>query len=84
MSEPVAVAMADGVHARTGAEVCVAITGIAGPGGERPGKPVGTVVIAVRVAGSPIHVRTHLFPGGREHVRFQSSQAALDTLRRML
>ena len=84
VSEPVAVAMADGVHARTGAEVCVAITGIAGPGGGTAAKPVGTVVIAVRVAGRPMNVRTHLFAGGREHVRFQSSQAALDTVRRML
>jgi nicotinamide-nucleotide amidase len=84
VSEAVAAAMADGIYERTKAEVCVAITGIAGPGGERPGKPVGTVVIAVRVAGQTMNVRTHLFPGGREHVRFQSSQAALDTVRRLL
>jgi nicotinamide-nucleotide amidase len=84
VSEPVAVAMADGVRERTGAQVAVAITGIAGPGGATPGKPVGTVVIAVLVAGRPAQVRTHAFPGGREHVRFQSTQAALDGVRRQL
>jgi hypothetical protein len=38
----------------------------------------------VLVVGNPVAVRTHLFPGGREHVRFQSTQSALDTVRRML
>ena len=84
VSEPVAAAMADGVCDRTGADVCVAITGIAGPGGGTPAKPVGTVVIAVRMPAGPIIVRTFSFPGSREHVRFQSTQAALDIVRRQL
>ena len=84
VSEPVAAAMADGVQARTGASVAVAITGVAGPGGGTPAKPVGTVVIAVLVQGQTLVVRTHSFPGGRDHVRFQATQAALDTLRRLL
>ena len=84
VSEPVAAAMAEGVRSRTGADVCVAITGVAGPGGGTPAKPVGTVVIAVLVAGRPLIVRTSIFPGAREHVRFQSTQAALDIVRRQL
>jgi nicotinamide-nucleotide amidase len=84
VSEPVAAAMAEGMRRRTGASVSIAITGIAGPGGGSPEKPVGTVVTAVLVPGKPMSVRTHSFPGSREHVRFQATQAALDTLRRLL
>ncbi|HJR60239.1 MAG TPA: competence/damage-inducible protein A [Vicinamibacterales bacterium] len=84
VSEPVAAAMAEGVHARTAAGVCVAITGVAGPGGGTAARPVGTVVIAIRIDGQPLSVRTHLFPGGRDMVRFQSTQTALDRIRRML
>jgi nicotinamide-nucleotide amidase len=84
VSEPVAAAMADGIHERTGADVCVSITGIAGPGGGSEAKPVGTVVIGVRLQGQRLSVQTHLFPGGREMVRLQSSQMALDRVRRML
>ena len=84
VSEPVAAAMADGLRQRTAADVCVAITGVAGPGGGSEAKPVGTVVIAVLAEGQPLWLRTHLFPGGREMVRLQSTQAALDRVRRML
>jgi nicotinamide-nucleotide amidase len=84
VSEPVALAMAEGVRTRTGADVSVAITGIAGPGGGTPEKPVGTVVIAVLVPAQPAFVRTYSFVGGRPQVKFQSTQAALDRVRRML
>jgi nicotinamide-nucleotide amidase len=84
VSEPVAVAMANGVRAVTGAEVAVAITGIAGPGGGTPTKPVGTVVVAVVVPEHPAFVRTYSFVGGRSMVRFQATQAALDRVRRAL
>jgi nicotinamide-nucleotide amidase len=84
VSEPVAVAMAEGVRARTGADVAVAITGIAGPGGGMEQKPVGTVVIAVIVPGQPVYVRTYTFIGGRAQVKYQSTQAALDRVRRLL
>ena len=83
VSEPVAQAMASGIRARSGAEVGIAITGIAGPGGGTPAKPVGTVVIAVETPDSAI-VRTRLYFGGRDLIRAMSSHAALDILRRML
>jgi nicotinamide-nucleotide amidase len=84
VSEAVAAAMVDGVRERTGADVCVAITGIAGPGGGTASKPVGTVVLAVLVPGRPLWIRTALFVGGREMVRQQSAQTALDQIRRLL
>lgn len=84
VSEPVAAAMAEGIRARTGADIGVSITGIAGPGGGTAAKPVGTVVIGVVAKDRPLSVRTYSFPGTREHVRFQSTQAALDTVRRKL
>jgi len=84
VSEPVAIAMAEGVRERTGADVTVGITGIAGPGGGTPEKPVGTVVIAAIVPGKPAYVRTYSFLGGRAMVKFQATQAAMDRVRRML
>ena len=84
VSEPVAVAMAEGIKVKTGADVTVGITGIAGPGGGTPAKPVGTVVIAVLVPGQPVYVRTYSFMGGRTMVKFQATQAAMDRIRRML
>jgi nicotinamide-nucleotide amidase len=84
VSEPVAVAMAEGIRERTNADVTVGITGIAGPGGGTETKSVGTVVIAVLVPNQPVYVRTYSFFGGRAMVKFQSTQAALDRVRRML
>jgi nicotinamide-nucleotide amidase len=84
VSEPVAIAMAEGIRARTRADVAVAITGIAGPGGGTPEKPVGTVVIAVLAPERAAYVRTYSFLGGRDMVKFQSTQAALDRVRRMI
>jgi len=83
VSEPVAKAMAAGIRAKTSADVGIGITGIAGPGGGTPEKPVGTVAIAVSVPGEA-RVRTFQFFGGREMVKFQSAQAALNMLRLML
>jgi nicotinamide-nucleotide amidase len=79
VSEPVAQAMAEGVR-RLGAEIGVAITGIAGPDGGSPEKPVGMVVIAV--TGSQPAVRTFHFPGDRDAVRRFATSAALDMIRR--
>jgi nicotinamide-nucleotide amidase len=83
VSEPVARAMAEGVASRSGTDVGLAITGIAGPGGGTPDKPVGTVVVAVTVRGET-RVRALKLFGGREMIKFQSAQAALNMLRLML
>ena len=83
VSEQVAAAMAAGVLGSARADVAAAITGIAGPDGGTPEKPVGLVYVAI--AGSAgTRVRKNLFPGGRELVRQQSTQAALEMLRRGL
>ena len=84
VSEPVAVAMAEGIRERTGADIAIGITGIAGPGGGSDAKPVGTVVIAVIVPDQPVYVRTFSFVGQRAMVKFQATQAALDRVRRLL
>jgi nicotinamide-nucleotide amidase len=83
VSEPVARAMAEGVRARAGTMVGIGITGIAGPGGGTPLKPVGTVAIAV-LAGDRSRVQTFQFVGLREHVKSQAAQTALNMLRLML
>jgi len=83
VSEPVAQAMAEGIRAKAGTAVGIGVTGIAGPGGGTPDKPVGTVAIAV-LAGADARVRTFQFVGAREMVKFQSAQAALNMLRLML
>jgi len=83
VSEPVALAMADGVRVRADADVGVGVTGIAGPTGGTPEKPVGMVVIAV-VTASDRRGRTFRFFGERELVKFQASQSALDMVRRLL
>jgi nicotinamide-nucleotide amidase len=84
VSEPVAVALAEGIRARTGSSVALGVTGIAGPGGGSPQKPVGTVAIALTGSGVTTHVRTFSFFGGRPQVKFQATQAALDMVRRRL
>jgi nicotinamide-nucleotide amidase len=83
VSEPVALAMADGMRARAGVDVSIGVTGIAGPGGGTADKPVGTVAIAA-VTAATTRSRVFRFIGGREMVKFQASQAALDMVRRML
>ena len=83
VSPEVAAAMAAGVRRVAGAEVGVGITGIAGPDGGTPEKPVGLVFIAIDGAAGTRVRRSH-FPGGRERVRFQATQVALEMLRRGL
>ena len=83
VSEAVARVMAHGIRARAGANVGIGITGIAGPGGGTPEKPVGTVVIAV-VTDHDACVRTFQFIGGRDQVKYQATQAAMNMLRLML
>ena len=72
--------MARGARQRLGADVAVAITGIAGPGGGSEEKPVGTVHIALAAPGGTKERLVHL-PGDREGIRFYASQIALDMVR---
>ena len=73
--------MADGIRANAHVDVGVAVTGIAGPGGGTPDKPVGTVAVAA-VTAHATRSRVFRFGGEREQVKFQASQAALDMVRR--
>ena len=80
VSESVARAMAIGALARSGAQVAVAVTGIAGPGGAVPGKPVGTVWLAWAVRRGRrvlVSAERKLFRGDRETVRRKTVDAAL-------
>jgi len=83
VSEPVASAMAGAIRSRAGVNIGVGVTGIAGPGGGTPQKPVGTVAIAVETD-DDARVRTFQFLGGREMIKFQASQAAMNMVRLML
>ncbi len=85
VSEPVARAMAAGGRARYGADYGIGVTGIAGPGGGSEEKPVGTVHVALAGPGDgDLEHRKVRFPGGRGRVRRQTSQLALELLRRDL
>jgi len=80
VSEPTARAMAVGALAQSRAHVAVAVTGIAGPGGAVPGKPVGTVCFAWAARDGAVRVETRLLPGDRTDVREASVAVALDGL----
>lgn len=80
VSEPVARAMATGALARSDADLAVSVTGVAGPGGGTPEKPVGLVhFAAVRTGHEPIAER-HVFPGDRDAIRRVSVLTALSML----
>jgi nicotinamide-nucleotide amidase len=83
VSQPVAQALAEGVRARTGASIGIGITGIAGPSGGSPEKPVGLVFIALADERGT-QVREFRFPGSRERIRQWASQMALEMIRRRI
>lgn len=83
VSREVALAMATGVRQRFGTGVGIGITGIAGPDGGTPEKPVGTVWVAIDLEGEVRAVRA-LLPGNRAEIRYRAAQLALDRLRLML
>jgi nicotinamide-nucleotide amidase len=83
VDEEVARAMAEGARRSARASIGVGITGVAGPDGGSPEKPVGLVYIALAGAAGERVRRAH-FPGERERVRFQATQAALEMIRRGL
>jgi nicotinamide-nucleotide amidase len=83
VSAPVVRAMADGVRKCTGTEVSVAVTGIAGPGGGTPEKPVGTVYFGLWLNGEVTEYQ-RLFDGSRRDIQEITAQTALDLVRRAL
>ncbi len=75
-----AVAMAEGLSHRTHSDFTLSVTGLAGPGGAEPGKPVGLVYIALHDARSSV-VRRFLFKGERNIIRRASVVSAFELLR---
>jgi nicotinamide-nucleotide amidase len=83
VSKEVALALAEGIRARSGATLGLGITGVAGPTGGSPEKPIGLVFHALASeAGTEVVERT--FPGDRKRIRWFASQQALDMVRRKL
>jgi nicotinamide-nucleotide amidase len=77
VSEEVARAMAEGALAEAGVDLAIAVTGIAGPGGATPTKPVGLVHLAVAQRDGLTHHARELFPGDRAAIRLASVDGAL-------
>jgi nicotinamide-nucleotide amidase len=84
VSEPTAREMVTGALARSHAQVAVAVSGTAGPGGGTPDKPVGTVCFAWGNKGGPLTSETRHFAGDRESVRKQSVEHALKGVLRLI
>jgi nicotinamide-nucleotide amidase len=85
VSEPVAVAMAEGALARSRAHVAVGVTGIAGPGGATATKPIGLVHFGLAVRGAPtVHAERRYGDRGRGHVRLCAVADALSMLEKAL
>jgi nicotinamide-nucleotide amidase len=83
VSEAAAAAMVRGVTRNLGAQLGIAVTGIAGPGGVTPEKPVGLTYIAVAVEDEVVVSRA-VFPGDRAEIRTRAAQTALNRLRQLL
>jgi len=83
VSEAVAREMATGALAAFGADYAVSITGIAGPGGGMPGKPVGLVWIAAE-GPERATAQSFVFPGDRDAVRARSVEAAFELLKEVI
>ncbi len=83
VSEPVALTMASGVRRVLGADIGVAVTGIAGPGGATPNKPVGLTYVALAAPGYQI-CRRFVWSGDRSGNKLSSAMAALEMLKEYL
>jgi nicotinamide-nucleotide amidase len=81
VSKPVSQALAEGIRRRSGADIGLGITGVAGPTGGSPEKPVGLVFISLADERGT-QIREFRFPGNREKIRHWASQAALEMVRR--
>jgi len=83
VSEQVAIAMAEGARLASGADIAIAVTGIAGPTGGSDEKPVGTVWLGVSTSSKNEAVHA-FYPSGREEFKQQVSQKALELVRALL
>ncbi|HEV2498859.1 MAG TPA: competence/damage-inducible protein A [Terriglobia bacterium] len=83
VSKQVANALGEGIRRRADSAIGIGITGIAGPGGGSPEKPVGLVFISLVDARGAV-VREFRFPGNRERIRYWASQMALEMIRRRI
>ena len=83
VSKAVAQALAEGIRSRSGANIGIGITGVAGPSGGTPEKPVGLVYISLADERGT-QVREFRFPGDRERIRHWATQAALELIRRRM
>lgn len=84
VSDPVARAMAEGALLHAKSDFSLALTGVAGPNGGSPEKPVGTVFIAMAQASKPTHCQKFSFPVDRATFKQLATQAALDMLRQAI
>jgi len=84
VSEEVARAMAEGALKHSGADYALSVTGIAGPSGGTPEKPVGTVWIGLAAKKGETWAQKKFSPGSRDRFKLLTSQAALDMLRRRM
>jgi nicotinamide-nucleotide amidase len=80
VSQEVTRGLAEGVLANSTADVGIAVTGYAGPGGGNANNPVGTIYIAAASRGMPTRGERHVFSGGRDNVRLNAVLAALRLL----
>jgi nicotinamide-nucleotide amidase len=84
VSEAVAAAMAQGALARSRAAIAVSVTGVAGPGGGSPEKPVGLVCFGLARTGTPVLTERHVFPGDRGDIRAATVLHAFKMIRAAL
>ncbi|MGE3152619.1 MAG: competence/damage-inducible protein A [Nitrospiraceae bacterium] len=84
VSAETAEAMARGVREHSGSSLGLSVTGIAGPGGATPGKPVGLVYVGLATPDGEARSKEFRFHGPRDVIKLRSSQAALDCVRRWL
>ncbi|ABC22670.1 CinA family protein [Rhodospirillum rubrum] len=84
VSAEVAQAMAEGALNNSQAAIAISVTGIAGPEGGSPDKPVGLVFMACALADGPVVVRRHIFAGNRNDIRHATVNGAFDMILRTL